>query len=50
MIDKKMIEDELESTLQLMEEASKDRTKYKEFKMLRKKALELQQMLWRAQD
>lgn len=49
MIDKKMIEDELASTLQLMDEASKDRARYKEFKMLRKKALELQQMLWRAE-
>lgn len=49
MIDKKMIEYELVSTLQLMDEASKDRNKYKEFKKLRKKVLELQQMLWRAQ-
>lgn len=49
MTDKKMIEDELKLTLQRMNEASKDRTKYKEFKNLRKKALELQQLLWRAQ-
>ena len=49
MIDKKMIEDELWQTLQRMSEVSKDRTKYKEFKKLRKKTLELQQLLWRAQ-
>lgn len=49
MIDKKMIEDELELTLQRMDEISNDKTKYKEFKELCKKALELQQMLWKAQ-
>lgn len=49
MIDKKKIEDELELALQRMHEASKDRAKYKEFKKLRKKTLELQQMLWRAE-
>lgn len=49
MIDKKMIKGELELTLQRMNEASKDRTKYKEFKKLRKKALELQQMIWKVQ-
>lgn len=49
MIDKKMIEDELSSTLQCMNEVSKDRAKYKEFKKLRKQALELQQLLWRTQ-
>lgn len=49
MIDKQKIEDEFWRTLQRMSEVSKDRTKYKEFKQLRKKALELQQTLWGAQ-
>lgn len=49
MIDEKMIKDELESTLEHMDEIAGDKTKRKEFKALRKKALELQQMLWRAQ-
>lgn len=49
MIDKEKVEDELWQALKHMSEVSKDRTKYKEFKQLRKKALELQQMLWRAQ-
>jgi hypothetical protein len=48
MIDKKAIEAELASTRQRMDEISKDKTKRKEFKQLRKRALELQQMLWRA--
>lgn len=47
MIDRKMVIDELALTLHLMDEASKDRAKYKEFKKLRKKALELQQILWK---
>lgn len=49
MIDKKKIEDELKLTLQRMDEISNDKSKYKEFKELCKKALELQQMLWKAQ-
>lgn len=47
MVDKKMIEDELRLTQLHMYKIAKDRTKYKEFKELRKKALELQQMLWK---
>lgn len=49
MIDKKMVEDELKFIRQQMDEISDGKTKRKEFKKLRKKALELQQLLWRAQ-
>lgn len=48
MIDKEKVGDELDSILERMDEIARGKTKRKEFKQLRKRALELQQMPWRA--